>query len=156
MTLLLQDNADYTHPDSVVEEQTAIRGLYRALTFRIPDDCGGDYEGVLRYLTDDIELCLMERVGMGAKFYIGCSLDMKQMTEDEIKVRGFNSEASVVLRSTEVDELVKKHIALLIEQVDVHVRDGSGWFCTGVRSVDLFIARLIFFHQYDLSLTFSF
>ena len=93
---------------------------------------------------------------MGAKFYIGCSLDMKQMTEDEIKVRGFNSEASVVLQSTEVDELVKKHIALLIEQVDVHVRDGSGWFCTGVRSVDLFIARLTFLHQHDFYRTLNF
>ena len=46
----------------------------------------------------------MDRVGMGDKLYLGCSLDMKQMVDDEVRVRGFNSDVSIVLQSTEVDE----------------------------------------------------
>ena len=47
-----------------------------------------------------IEKCLSERVGMEEKFYLGCSIDMKQMIDDKIQVRVFNLESVVLLHNT--------------------------------------------------------
>ena len=84
---------------------------------------------------------LSDRRDTGVKFYIGCSLEMKQMVDDITKTNGYNSEVSVALQSSDIDDLVMKHINMLIEKIDTNVREGSGWYCVAVKSVDLFITR---------------
>lgn len=139
--IFLQAAFPTSNRDCIVEEQTALRGLFKVLTVRIPANCGGDYEGALNFLGDELEAILDDVRGTGVLFYLGCSLDMKKLVDDISVTRGFNTTATPLLVSTATQTAVAHHIENLIEKIDKHVREGSGWFCTGVRSVDLFYTR---------------
>ena len=136
-----QDIAAAQRSDAVVEERSALGGLYRAITFRIPSGVGGDYETVLHHLSSEIVNVIRDILGHGIKCYLGCSLTMKKLIETETSNFGFNTEATAFLQSSDIKAIVDQHIARLLERIDKHVREGSGWFCVGVNSIDLFVSR---------------
>ena len=128
-------------PESVRGQEQAIDGLFRCLTFDPPSDCGGDYEGALDCLFDDIKDTLDMYRGQGCKFFIGMDIEMSKLIEDDTALISLRTKASPLLAADDSLIELTEHRQKICAKADDFVRNGSGWVSHKVEKVYLYITK---------------
>jgi hypothetical protein len=128
-------------PETVTEQEQAIDGLFRCLTFTPPSECGGDYEGALDLLFADLNDTLDMFRGQGCKFFLGADIEMSKMLEDATATTTFRTKSTPLLSVDDSLTELFEHVQKLCTRVDDFVRNGSGWISHKVDRVYLYITK---------------
>ena len=128
-------------PETVTEQEQAIDGLFRCLTFTPPSECGGDYEGALDLLFADLNDTLDMFRGQGCKFFLGTDIEMSKMLEDATATTTFRTKSTPLLSVDDSLTELFEHVQKLCTRVDDFVRNGSGWISHKVDRVYLYITK---------------
>ena len=137
-------------PDSVTDQDEAIDGLFRCLTFTVPDACGGDYEGAMDVLFADLQDTLDMFRGNGCKFFLGTDIEMSKMLEDATAMMTFRTKSTVLLNADDSLNELFEHVQRLSVKVDDFVREGSGWISHKVERVYLYITKLDYLQFFEI------
>ena len=113
------------------------------MTFTAPSEYGGDYEGALDYLFEDIETVLDLHGQQGCKFFMGIDVGVAQMIEDRTSMVSFATTATPLLPSDDTLLEAYDHMQRLVHKVDDFMRDGSGWISHEVKGVYLYVTRFV-------------
>ena len=117
--------------------------MFRSLTFTPPEDCGGDYEGALNELSEDVGEVLDLFRQRGCKFFVGLETEVSKLMEDEQDVAYFATKAAPLLEPDDGVLALLEHFERLIEKVDTFLRNGSGWIVHKVLRVQLYVTRYV-------------
>ena len=124
---------------SGIRESSALNGLFRIIEIK-PRSNSFDYEvvllGEISRITEILKMNLKTRM----KFYL--SVEVNMVSHDVSKLTYFQSENSLLDKSTDIENEVQRHITEIFTQVDEYVQHGSGWVMENVHRINIMITRL--------------
>ena len=122
---------------------TAIAGTFRVTTI-IPKIESTDYEGVLedeiQHICDILKLYLEMETGL--KCYISMELKMSRINDSESKkLVTFQSSSLTILKGESIQEVVMKHAIILVEKIEMYLKNGSGWLVNKIEVIKLMTSK---------------
>ena len=92
--------------------------------------------GEISRITEILSINLKTRM----KFYL--SVEDNMVNQDISKLTYFQSENSLLDKSTDIEDEVQRHITEIFTEVDEYVQHGSGWVMENVHRINIMITRI--------------
>ena len=126
---------------SPTSDLTAIGGTFRVVSIK-PKTTSRDYEGILEDELPHIRDILKSRMETGLKFYISIELKMSRINDkDNKKLIKFQTSSQTLFRGESMKQAISKHIVMLVEKIELYVRNGSGWNIENAEEIKVMITK---------------
>ena len=121
---------------------SALSDLFRIIELR-PNNDGWDYENVLDEERPRMISVLQNHLEHfhAIKFYISIKMTCSKNLETLDKDANFRTSSSVLLQSSDINEVLNLHFDQLAGKIDVYSRNGSGWIMRNILDIHLNITK---------------
>jgi hypothetical protein len=123
--------------------QSAVNGLFKMIEIT-PSTNTWDFENVLDTEKQHILNILAQQLNhlKAFKFFLSVKLGMhKLIHEADISLTNFRTSSSIVLQTTDLEQIISDHMNMLKDKIDTFLRGGSGFIVDHVKVIHLNITK---------------